>query len=219
MNSVLILGGIVAYEDGIKTTAGDQFSPTRKVRVELNFAVPEDPGIDASAATEEVLDTAISLVQKKLGIKAPTPAAKTAVVETRTKADLTAEATAKAGGEPATEAAKTVRRGPGRPPKAPDPTPAPVADAAAVLDDDTASVSEAIAGAETVEDWSAPMAVEITDKDLNDAVQKKNAVLKNPVAIRTLIGNFNPDPKKAFSLSSIAKEQRQTFLDKLGALA
>lgn len=217
----MILGGTVAYEDGVKQQAGDTFSPTRKVRVELNFAVPEDPGIDADAVLAEVMEKAVNLTNEKLGITKPTRAAKTVVAETgkvtppakvvtgKTKADLEAELLAKDKAN-----APASKRGP---------KPKVVADAAAVVDDAAVVAAEtpdaAVVDAASMEDWSSEPVTEYTDKDMNDHVTKKNATLKNPVAIRALIGSYNPDPKKPFTLREIPQAQRQVFLDKLEALA
>lgn len=72
-----IIGGLIAYEDGIKTVPGDQFSPTRKVRVELNFSL--DEGDDSDACVGAVLDKAQAFANSKLGLTAPTAAATTTV--------------------------------------------------------------------------------------------------------------------------------------------
>lgn len=62
-------------------------------------------------------------------------------------------------------------------------------------------------------------AKEISDSLLNEKVQAKNAVLGDPVKIRTLISTFNPDPTQHFVLREIPQSQRQSFLDKLKDLA
>ena len=59
---------------------------------------------------------------------------------------------------------------------------------------------------------------EISDSLLNEKVQAKNAVLGDPVKIRTLISTFNPDPTQHFVLREIPQSQRQSFLDKLKEL-
>lgn len=217
----MILGGTVAYEDGVKQQAGDTFSPTRKVRVELNFAVPEDPGIDPDSVLAEVMEKAVNLTNAKLGLTTATRAAKSIVAQTvavapakvvtgKTKADLEAEVIAKA------DAAKApaTKRGP---------KPKVVADAATVVDDTAVVAGDtpdaAVVDAASMEDWASEAVTEYTDKDMNDHVTKKNATLKNPVAIRALIGSYNPDPKKPFTLREIPQTQRQAFLDKLEALA
>ena len=218
----MILGGIVKFEDGIKTTIGDQFSPTRKVSVELNFAVPEDPGIDADSVVQEVLDKAQAFVHTKLGLKAATPAAKTVVVETRqpigqkeaaAAAMNAAEAPKKRGPKPKSNPAIEVAKI----------APVSVNHGASGLEDwdhpnalpATASAqTEQLSGGAEVEDWDAPPA-EITDKTLNDAVQVKNGKLNDPPKIRKLIADYAVGTPV---LRAIPQEKRQEFLDKLAAL-
>jgi|ERR1700688_4150845 len=67
-----------------------------------------------------------------------------------------------------------------------------------------------------LEDFDAlePVAT-ITDADLNDAVQKKNREIANPVAIRTTIAEFIAPPGQ---LRQIKQEDRAAFLVKLVAL-
>ena len=80
--------------------------------------------------------------------------------------------------------------------------------------------------AATVEARADPAAIEeevpvkeISDSLLNEKVQAKNAVLGDPVKIRTLISTFNPDPTQHFVLRELPQSQRQSFLDKLKELA
>lgn len=217
----MILGGTVSYEDAVKKDPGDQYSNSRKVRVELNFAVPEDPGIDPDAVLAEVMEKAIALTNEKLGLTKPTRAAASTVVvpAVKTKADLEVAAVAKAGGEPTKPVG--AKRGP-KPKVAAEP-------AKAAEDWDTGNANAATAEATSTtntagesvaqnDEWAADPVAEITDKSLNDAVSAKNGVLKDPPKIRALIGSFNPNPKKQFNLRDIPQEQRQTFLDKLEAL-
>lgn len=227
----MILGGTVRYEDGIKTTAGDQFSPTRKVAVELNFAIPEDPGVDAHSYVNDVLDQAINLTNQKLGIKTATKAAKAITVgaaemdeANKAQVVLLKEALAEKLAEKA-----PAKRGPGKPKgetvgggaiKIVSQTDV-VADEIPL--DGTAtqtSTAQSVAtDAASMEEWGSEAVTEVTDKDLNDAVQKRNAVLKDPPKIKGLIGAFNTDPKKPFTLREIPQIQRQTFLQRLEALA
>jgi hypothetical protein len=72
-----ILGGVVRYEDGVKNTVGDQFSPTRKVAVELNFTLDAtDANGSTDPAIQLVLDKAEAFVNSKLGIVTKTLTAK-----------------------------------------------------------------------------------------------------------------------------------------------
>lgn len=57
-----------------------------------------------------------------------------------------------------------------------------------------------------------------TDAELNALVQKKNAVLKDPVKIRALIATFNPDATKQFTLREIPHSERSRFVKELDAL-
>lgn len=214
----LILGGVVRYEDGVKTTTGDQFSPTRKVSVELNFAVPEDPGIDADSVVQEVLDKAQSFVQIKLGLKVATVAAKTVVVQTTTPTPAV-EGPKKRGPKPKpvvvqvplTEGDKSLLRAAGED--------WDTGNSAASVAVPTTVASDPIASG-VEEDWdAAPEVVEITDKTLNDKVQVKNGTLKNPLKIRQLIGSFMADSTRAPVLREIPQEKRQEFLDRLEALS
>lgn len=59
---------------------------------------------------------------------------------------------------------------------------------------------------------------EITDAALNAAVQRKNAELGDPEAIRGVIKLYNPDPTKAFQLREIPADKRADFITKLGGL-
>lgn len=59
---------------------------------------------------------------------------------------------------------------------------------------------------------------EITDAALNAAVQRKNAELGDPEAIRAVIKQYNPDPTKAFQLREIPADKRADFITKLGGL-
>ena len=216
-----IIGGIIAYEDGVKTVGGDQFSPTRKVRVELNFSIED--GEDAEATIDKVLTKASAFVHQKLvGSKAASGAATAAAPATspvaaatppaaggKTKADLEAE-----------KVAAATPRKPGRPPKIVSPEPVKAADPAS-MEDVTIVQPEPMkpaADPASMEDLTTVQPAEVTDKDLNDAVQKKNAVLKNPVAIRGVVAQFNPDPTKQFTLAQIPQGQRREFLSRLDAL-
>jgi hypothetical protein len=219
--TVQIIGGIVAYEDGVKTVAGDQFSPTRKVRVELNFSV--DQGEDGHAAIQTVLGTAQAFVRTKLGL-APNTGKAADSVEHPHPAQKAAEATAGVSGKEAlakaagvseahvaaaTPTPKAPKRTPALKPEAPKPDPAAVIEEAG----DPASVEDEFAVA--AEEEVKP----ISDEELNNAVGKKNAKLNNPVLIRSTIAEFKPDGwTKQFTMRDIPQDQRAAFLMKLEAL-
>jgi hypothetical protein len=199
--SQVISGGIVCYEDGVKSA--EEFAPARKVRVELRFDVPQD-ATDAQAVLDLVSDMAQAQVHKLLkgGKRAATSSAPVAAAEpgttpgaVPTKADLAA-----AAGHPV-EAVKQSRK------KAPkiEQAEQPAAEAKAADD-----MSEF--------DVPASTAAEINDQDLLTAIQKKNAVLKDPQKIRAIITEFNPKPGQPFQAREIAQDKRTDFLTKLEAL-
>lgn len=74
--------------------------------------------------------------------------------------------------------------------------------------------AEKSAGPATVEDWAGE-AGEVTDETLMNAITKKNAAIKNPPAIRALIGKYVAPPKQA---REIPQEKRAAFLAELDAL-
>lgn len=78
---------------------------------------------------------------------------------------------------------------------------------------DTVKLSATVA--DVIED--EPVA-EVTDAELQSAVQRKNGELKAPDLIRALIAGYNPDPTKQFTLREIPQAQRAEFIDKLAAL-
>lgn len=210
------IGGVVRYEDGVKTTEGDQFSPTRKVACELNFSLDEGDGDDL---IQSALDKAQAFVNGKLGLKVPTAAVRTGRVaaeatapktaepepvkaqgpKRRTKADLAAEAglPAKADADPAADPDELVT---------PEPKKAPPAD----------ELDDLLSGEEKP--------VEITDADMNSAVQKRAGKFreasddKGNVKIRELVATYNPEPDKQFVLRQIPQADRAGFLKKLEAL-
>lgn len=230
-----IIGGIASYEDGIKTVAGDQFSPTRKVRVELNFSL--DDGDDADKSVTAVLDKAQAFVLGKLNLKAPTAAA------TATVAPKAAETTApgpKAPRAPRKPAAGTQTdiedlTGAAKPAgktKADLEREQMEALGAGGAKGETIVEKPAAAPAKTEDpddlsglmgDAPAPAAKEITDADLNDAVQKKNGEInssQNPGGprIRKLVSEFIEDKSKQPILRDIPQAKRAEFLVKLGEL-
>jgi hypothetical protein len=222
-----IIGGIVAYEDGVKTTAGDQFSPTRKVRVELNFSV--DQGEDGQVAIQTVLGTAQAFVRTKLGLAPNTeqkPAAGTTTGRAPSEAPATANAPKRGPGRPAADpkpdiktdkdklaeaagvAAPVVGKDAPKPEAKPDP--------AAIVDEETTAVVE------EEDPFAVPAAEEvkpISDDDLNSSVGKKNATLNKPPLIRDLVATFKPEGwTKQFTMRDIPQARRPDFLKKLSEL-
>ena len=201
--SRVITGGLVAFEDGVKSN--EEYAPAKKARVELRFDVPEDfPG-----SAEEALDGAMKLAQakvaemlgqKKATARAATPAATVAPAASgAAESTLTKDDLAKAAGVSKADEKKAAKKAPAAA-KAPE----------APKGDDLSEFDVPAGGA------AAPAA--ITDADLNAEIQKKNAALKDPPKIRALVATFNPKPGEPFSAKEIAQEQRADFVAKLKAL-
>ncbi len=215
-----VTGGVVSVEDGTK--AAEEYSPARKVRVELHFAVPE--GGSAAPVLDAVSTLAAEKVDQLLGRRAaPLSASSTVTLPGSESQDPPKTRTRRTAAQiAADEALKKAD-------PAVDPT-LPLDDPSAVGDEDifvsTAQPEDPAGGfaadpSAIVEDdlTTAGPVTTITDDDLNAAVQKRNAELKAPPVIRELIGSFAPDRSKPFSLSQIPQAQRQDFLDKLAALS
>lgn len=219
-----VTGGLVSIEDGLKKA--EEYAPPRKVRVELSFAVSENEhfgeifAIVSEAATNRVHSLLHGTPLVAVQPVAETPAAgEPARRVRRTKAQIEAdEAARKAGASPSGESGEGQTSD--EDPTAneenvihlPDETPA---------EDDFDIEPAAEAPAEEsfdIEPEPATGGDPITDADLNSAVQKKNAEIANPNAIRGLIGGYNPDPKQAFQLRQIPADKRAEFLTKLAAL-
>lgn len=208
-----VTGGTVSVEDGVR--AKEDYAPARKVRIDLNFSVPE--GIDGIAMLDYVAAVAngrcLAMVHGKApeGVKvvavAETPAApakpgrKKAEVPaepSKTKADLAAEA-----GLPTTD---MVHKAPGGLVEE-DETPAPKA--TAQPEDELGDLLGDAA--------PAP----ISDQELGRMAQDKMAKLKasqgekfSPVAIRGLISTFSGGKR----IADIPSEKRHVFKAALEAL-
>lgn len=200
----------VTYGDGKKS---EEYGPLRKAEASLLIIVPE--GEDGSVLMSLGFNMARAKVSEMIGVTPPA-AAETPKAETKPR------------GRPP----KPVEPPPGDgfdPPGEPDaaagqpglvPPTDPIVDqgqqsGAATETDTTASSGD--------DEWGTEPA-EVTDKDLTDACTKRAAAMAEAgnatgtVLIRELIGTFNPDPTKKFSLVQIAAGQRKDFLDKLATL-
>lgn len=200
MTALLITGGLVAIEDGAKHDPADQYSLSRKARVELKFDVAE--GSDPKEVLAIVADMAGDRLNAILGRSVASTVRTVDVSEgnvepakrtRRTKAEIEAEKAVLAAENPTTA-------GPtGQP--APEPATSPPVE----------------------DDWSTPVppaatAKEVTDAELSAATTKKNGELNSPPLIRGLIATFNPDPTRAFTLAEIPQARRGEYLEKLAAL-
>lgn len=203
-----IASGTVSIEDGLK--AKEEYAPARKVRVDLNFIVPE--GGDDVAMLNSVAAMADNKVRELLG-KKPSEAA---VVVTATPPAEPKKAVGKKTAEP----------------KAPEKTKADLAREAGLPTEDIASkggIDESEApGSKSEDDLgdvlgdAAP--APITDQELGKAAQEKNAKMKAeqgekwaPSKIRDLIAKFN-DNVAGKRINDIAADKRPQFIAELKAL-
>jgi hypothetical protein len=217
-----ITNGVVSIEDGTK--ASEEYAPARKVRVELHFDLPENCSIeDEQRSLDITAKIANAKVNELLGRSGKSvPSATAAVVEKATDAILAAEGTKTlTDKDKLAEAAGVLHpaptKGPKRKPKEAATEKAKEPEQTDL--EDFTSVPAAKAAEPDPDDLTTIVpTVEVTDQGLADAVQARNKAIENPVKIRTLIGTYNPDPTKAFTLKEIAQAHRQEFLTKLAAL-
>lgn len=195
-----ITSGTVSVEDGTKKA--EEYTPPRKVRVDLNFQVAE--GEDGQPMLDRAAVMASAKVNELLGR-----------VQT---AGLPAHAPAPAA-EPA---AKTPGR---RAPKAtPEATPAgekpPVVQSKASLSDPepAADASLIVEEAITISAPAEPVKP-ISDKDLHDALTRKVSDLGGSAAVLDLIRKYKPAGHTGqFSSNQIPQDKRAAFLEELKAL-
>lgn len=231
----MITGGKVTFTRSIQPA---QFE-TKKAEVEIVFTMAEGASLEAGQAE---LNAAAEMAQSKalemLGLKKATPvetatvtvddkaekaakaaaekeakaaadkAAKAAAAElekaskaaTKTKADLEKEAVAKAGGGAAVTDSAAV-----------------VTDAAAVTEQNISVSPEDRKDPAAIEDDSlfAAEPVSVTDAELRSKIMLKNEKLKNPLAIRQLVGKY---VNAGQSSNDIPADKRAGFLVELEAL-
>lgn len=238
----MIIGGTVRYEDGVRPVASDQYAPSRKFAVELQFE--GDVAIQAA-------NQAIALVNERLGITAPTRAAKLEQANKETAAKLN-EALAEIDAKKELEK-RAAPKAPGRPKKVEqrqtieivegqDEIPlvnmtSAVTQVAIVNQANVVPAGEddlpplGVAGGTSpvqpnasfsLDDLSAePEVREISVQEMNNAAAKKMQGSKDPELSKKILGlirSFNPDPSKSFQAKDIPQGHRQTFLDKLETL-
>lgn len=206
-----VTGGSVMFEDATKIDVGGdpQYWPTRRARVELTFVIAPDE-TDAEGYLSKVQANARARTAEMLGQRTPNAPGAAAPTEAsattrkrRTQAEIAADNAAAAGQKPSGDAGVEQTSG--------DP---------AAIDMETEGLTGNSLGKSdpaALDEWESPPA-EVTDADLNSAVQKKNAVLNDPPKIRALIGSYNPDQTKVFQLREIPQAQRAGFLEKLEGL-
>lgn len=224
-----ITGGLVSVEDS-KPHSNDEYG-RKKVRVDLSFAVGEGEDytttfdLASEAATNRVTALLNGVSLRAVGgttAEAPaSPPAPAARKTRRTAAQIAADDAAKAAGHSPSGSAGAGQTS-DEDPTANEANVIHLPDEGAVDGGDDFSIEpEPETPAEEsfdIEPDPAAGGEPITDADLNSAVQKKNAEIANPNAIRALIGGYNPDPKQAFQLRQIPADKRGEFIAKLNAL-
>lgn len=199
-----ITGGKVLFGRTVKT--GDY--ENKRVDVELAFSVGDNEDykaiLDLAAAQAHAkAHEMLGLREKPLATPAPAPVEQPKPAEAKPQSGPVVET----AGPKEADAKKRAKK----PPVVADPAavdvvaeqpkpaePEPANDPAAVVE----------------EEWAGAPA-EITDADLMAAITKKNGEIKQPQAIRNLIGKYVPAPKPA---REIPQDKRQAFLAELGAL-
>lgn len=208
VTKLIISGGLVRIEDGIKKT--EEYAPPRKATVEIRFEVPE--GADGQAFA----DQAVAAADKTLRAALNQSAAPAAVV-----------AAAPQTPAPAPEKSAPKPRGAAKPKELTDKDKLAKAVGLPVDDGlgDGAQTNETPAASEDdglgdLLGDSAPAPV--TDAELGKAAQEHNGRLKaehgekhNPAVIRKLITEYAGENKK---ITDIPANKRHAFIDALKAL-
>jgi len=185
-----ITSGTILYGRTIKT--GDYESARSDVT--LTFSVPEDA--DEQATTAYIQSIGQQAQQHCYELLKLRPAQTNVSLKESNPPLKAARGKPKATAPTPLEAAIGEAPGTG-PAQIDEPTPAPIEDPAAVNDDFT------------------PIAAEITDEQLIGAMTKTNARIRNPIAIRQLIGKYVEIPKQA---RDIPQPERKAFLLELDKL-
>lgn len=203
MTKANITGGVVSLEDGIK--AKEEYAPARKAKVELHFDVPE--GEDHDAHIQHVADAARAHLHRLLhNTSAPVvvavaekPAApKKEKPPTKTKADLAKEANV--------PASDTVHKA--------------AADEELLEDEPVITAAGKVVEDDLNDLLGDNAPAPITDLELANAVQKKNAERKEadpnwaPAKIRDVISTYSGGKR----VNDIPAAKRAEFLKKIEAL-
>lgn len=234
---------VVSVEDGNPPPA--DYTPARKVRVEITAHGQWTGSLDVDHATDAAGDTAARKVAELLGRQPPakTEPGEATVRKRRTKAEIAAdEAAAKAAAAGVEDPTALPPENASTPPAGSSggaPTASTtVADPTALEEVDVPQQSSG--GSEAKPAASDPTALDdftiqpeppavdtsgqiapVSDGDLNSAVQTKNGALGSPEGtkkIRELIASYNPDPAKVFQLREIPADRRHEFLNSLNAI-
>lgn len=198
---------IVAGKVVIGRTTKPADYESKKAEIELSFALPENSTDEhANAAIHAVTALALSHVHGILGL-APQPAgaapAKPAAAGKKGKTEPAGTTTTGVKVEnagPTEAAAKLEASLPG------------AEESSTHLPDDVLGLGTEGDG---LDDLLGAAPQPVTDEELTSAITRKNAEIKNPQAIRGLIGKYVAPPKQA---RDIPAEVRHKFLEELGGL-
>ena len=200
---------IVAGKVVIGRTTKPADYESKKAEIELSFALPENSTDEhANAAIHAVTTLALWHVHGILGL-APQPAgaapAKPAAAGKKGKTEPAGSTTTTGvkveNAGPAEAAAKLEASLPG------------AEESSTHLPDDVLGLGDA--GDDGLGDLLGAAPQPVTDEELTSAITRKNAEIKNPQAIRGLIGKYVAPPKQA---RDIPAEVRHKFLEELGGL-
>lgn len=191
MTNIQITNGVVKYERNIKTADFEG----KKASVELSFNVPD--GEEAEHHAAHVGAMAIRHAHAILGLEK----SQTAPAE-----NPTAAAPAKAEAAPATKPAPAAKGKAKAAKKAVDPASVEEEDP----EDDSSNSGEGLDDLFGLNEAPA----EITDKALNDAVQKQQDAVKNAPAIRKLLNEFGIKTPPG-RLIDLEQSKRADFIAKL----
>ncbi len=136
----------------------------------------------------------------------------------KTKADLEAEMMAKLEADKKAEAPRGKK--PQMPKTEPAPTPEPETEQQTIQtgEEDRKAPDDEPTGDGVMDDLMSAAGAEetpVTDAEIQDRIMKRNTIIKNPVAIRGLIGKYVAHPKTA---REIPAEKRHAFLAELDKL-
>lgn len=236
----------ISVEDGLKPA--EDYAPSRKVRVELNYVLADEESYDD--ALGRLGGIASAQVDKLLGrtkitgdVSLTTQLAETSAKRTRRTAAQIAADKAAAGVVTTGGTDPTSLEDDTSPQSSDAPTDTTIAATPGVatstdptnLEDETLPQ---VSSTGSSVDTSDPFTIEpepttppvdtsgqiapISDGDLNSAIQVKNSELGSQAGtlkIRELIASYNSDPTKTFQVREIPADRRAEFINKLNAIA
>jgi hypothetical protein len=216
-----ITNGVVTYGRQVKPADYENI----KAEVSLSFALAEGTSREAANSyTNNVANRAMAQVHAMLNLPFKAVGGAVEVTETAVMNGVIVETAGPVEAAAKAEKAKRATK-PKETPKAdpaaieedplPLPEPEPTKPAATVKADPAAIEDLPSGGLDEFAPLPPAAVVELTDEVIISAMTRTNARVKNPVAIRQIVGSFVAFPKQA---RDIPQAQRQAFLDQLAAL-